>query len=339
MASVPRQIFAIGDIHGCAAELRRLIAILPLTSDSTLVFLGDYVDRGPASREVIETILALKEEYEVVTLTGNHEAMLTDFLADPCSSRAGTFFYNGGGATLASYSTGDGDYDIPTDHIEFFESLRLVYQTDDYFFVHAGVPNVPLEDLDPEPNRSYLLWTRKPFLESSYNWSKLIIHGHTPHPQIEVRPNRINLDTGCVLGNRLSAIELPARRVHAVTSDRKPGRTYLISPDPRRRAVRFPGAIPVLIRSGEVSVELETLNHNEFGMFCRDASGAELPVVRRGESLHGIIGPDSEAPVEFEGQVIRCHLEEDGIYYAIKINALVEEEEEAPAVTEGASEP
>lgn len=328
MASNSRHIFAIGDIHGCANELRRLLSILPTTPDSTLVFLGDYIDRGPASRDVIEEILEASERCHVVNLIGNHESMLTDFLEDPESSRAGTFFYNGGGATLASYGTGNGEFTIPPSHRAFFEGLQLTWQTDDYFFVHAGVPNVPLAELDPEPNRNYLLWTRKPFLESSFDWQKLIVHGHTPHPDVEVRPNRINMDTGCVLGNRLSAIELPARRVHAVKSERKPGRTYLKSPDARRRAVRFPGAIPVHIRSGKVRAELETLNHNEFGMFCRDTSDSDVPVVKKGAVLHGIIAPDTEAPVEFEGQVIRCHLEEDGIYYAIKIISLVDDEPE-----------
>src|SRR5688500_9784566 len=110
-------LFAIGDIHGCVDELRQLLNQLPRSSESTLVFLGDYIDRGPASREVIDTLLGLAQQDHVVPLMGTHEAMFHDFLRDPHSPGGASFIYNGRSATLASYANGD-QYVIPESHIE-----------------------------------------------------------------------------------------------------------------------------------------------------------------------------------------------------------------------------
>ena len=94
----PEKIFAIGDVHGCAGELRMLLNKLPLTRDSVVVFLGDYVDRGPDSKQVIDTVLELREQCKVVTLKGNHEALFLSFLKDPSSEAAGMFIYKIGRA-------------------------------------------------------------------------------------------------------------------------------------------------------------------------------------------------------------------------------------------------
>ncbi|MCJ8277615.1 MAG: serine/threonine protein phosphatase, partial [Bdellovibrionales bacterium] len=95
------RIFAIGDIHGCAEELNKLISLLPLNSEDTLVFLGDYIDRGPNSKKVVDIILDLKKNYNVICLKGNHEAMINEFIDDPSSPQAGLFIMNGGSSTLA----------------------------------------------------------------------------------------------------------------------------------------------------------------------------------------------------------------------------------------------
>ena len=115
------KLFAIGDVHGCAAELRSLLDKLPLTPGCSIVFIGDYIDRGTHSREVVETIFDLAGAYPVVTLMGNHESMLLDFVADPHSEDAGMFIYHGGSATLASYADDDGKFRIPEAHLAFFE--------------------------------------------------------------------------------------------------------------------------------------------------------------------------------------------------------------------------
>lgn len=212
------RLFAIGDIHGQFEELILLLQQLPLVASSTLVFLGDYVDRGLQSKEVIQKIIDLQGSYNVITLLGNHEQMFLNYLQDPLCGIGSSFLQNGGTATLASYSTELGDYEVLPEHKRFLQSLRLSYQTKDYFFVHAGVPKIPLKDLDEEKHKAEMLWIRERFLVGNYSWEKIIVHGHTPTIEVEITPNRINLDTGCVYGNRLSAIGLPSNTVYSVPS-------------------------------------------------------------------------------------------------------------------------
>src|SRR3954463_10575248 len=119
----PDSLFAIGDVHGCAEELRALIQKLPLRRDSLVVFLGDYIDRGPDSRGVVDTILDLQQYCRVVCLLGNHELMLREFLDGSDSRRVARFIYNGGSATLSSYADHDGVFVMPEEHRDFFDSL------------------------------------------------------------------------------------------------------------------------------------------------------------------------------------------------------------------------
>src|SRR5438105_13173689 len=114
-------VFAIADIHGCDEELRLLLRQLPLTRDSRVIFLGDYIDRGPNSRGVVETILELQEYCHVTCLLGNHELMLREFLDGSDPRLSARFIYNGGGATLASYSNDDAVFVIPEGHVESLE--------------------------------------------------------------------------------------------------------------------------------------------------------------------------------------------------------------------------
>jgi len=315
----PEKLFAIGDVHGCATELRRLLNRLPLTPDCTIVFVGDYIDRGAQSKEVIDTILELGQTYRVVPLLGNHESMLLDFLADPQSEEAGMFIYNGGSATLASYGNNRGEFSVPQAHLEFFRNLALRHQTEDYFFVHAGVPNVPLEILDMEKYRMQMLWIRKPFHRSHFSWSRRIVHGHTPVPEAELCDNRINIDTGCVHNRFLTAIELPEAVVYTTPREPKAPRVHLRDRSSKRVAVRFEGAVPVYVYRGHEVWQLETLNYNEFGMYLRDnrPGGEELFAV--GEVIVGDIGSRSHELVNFEGEVVRVNRGSDGVYYAVKM--------------------
>ena len=164
-----QRFFAIGDVHGCATELKLLLNKLPLDSESTVVFLGDYVDRGNESKDVIQTVIDLSKEYNVVALAGNHELMFLDFLREPSSAKGGLFIYNGGASTLASYGADDGTYTIPEEHIRFLQSLKLFHEVDGYVFVHAGLPDIPLATIDPVRDQQYLTWVRGRFYASTYD--------------------------------------------------------------------------------------------------------------------------------------------------------------------------
>ena len=204
------KIFAIGDIHGCFDKLRSLMDKIDIDIDrDIIVFLGDYIDRGPSSFEVVEYLIDLKKHFrKSVFLKGNHEEMLEKYLS---GYNKLAFLVNGGQETLESYMKQSyifGASPIPHEHLEFFESLLLFYETDNYIFVHAGLKeNVPLEMQEPFD----LLWIRNSFIRSDYDFGKLVIFGHTPFPEPLVQPNKIGIDTGAVYGNKLTCIELPGQ--------------------------------------------------------------------------------------------------------------------------------
>ncbi len=204
-----RRLVAIGDIHGCLDKLEELLQRIPVNwEQDTVIFLGDYIDRGPDSKGVLDLLISLKEIYgeNIVFLKGNHEAMLQDYLKGYDMS---FFLVNGGRSTLLSYGVDPESYerlDLPLEHQRFLEQLLLFYETEDYFFVHAGVrPGVPLENQLPED----MLWIRGPFIESKYDWGKRIIFGHTVFSLPRVEENKIGIDTGAVYGGRLTALILP----------------------------------------------------------------------------------------------------------------------------------
>ncbi len=204
------RIFAIGDIHGYLNKLEALMRkIKPDPDRDELVFLGDYVDRGPNSKEVVEMVLEIRKAFPRTTcLMGNHEFTLLDYLTyrkDPW-----TFFLNGGIETIHSYElTGeDMESKIPEEHLAFFNSLKPYYETEHYIFVHAGLrEGVPLH----EQTLDDLVWIRREFIESKQDFGKLVIFGHTPFPKPLVHPNKIGIDTGAGYGGTLTCLELPGR--------------------------------------------------------------------------------------------------------------------------------
>jgi serine/threonine protein phosphatase 1 len=313
-------LFVVGDIHGCALELELLLRKLPLTDDSTIVFVGDYIDRGPDSRLVVETLLELRQKHRIVTLMGNHEGMLHDFLDSPASLGGGMFVYNGGSSTLASYADQLGEYHIPEEHVAFFRGLELYWETPEYFFVHAGVPQIPLEELDPEERREELLWIRD-MSESFYAWSKVIVHGHCQVGEPEIAANHINIDTGCVYDGRLSAIELRSREVYGVPRQQREPPRYLRDIRSKRRAIRFEGAIPVQIDRPEIPLHFLTVNYSEIGMYLRALSTYGAVGLRVGESVTGFIGVHGPWRVRFWGEVVRRDEGPEGAYYAVHIRA------------------
>jgi diadenosine tetraphosphatase ApaH/serine/threonine PP2A family protein phosphatase len=219
-------LYAVGDIHGRAdllADLLRQIEADAAGRDATkktLVFLGDYIDRGPNSRGVVDMLLGGPlEGFETYFLKGNHEALLLDFLVDP--SRLDHWLINGGDATMASYGVDLGrlrvqDADdetwrdafasvLPAAHLHFFKSLRLGVSVGDYLFVHAGVrPGVPIA----AQAEADLIWIRGEFLDSDEPFGKIVVHGHTPAKGPVIRANRIGIDTGAVFSGQLTALRL-----------------------------------------------------------------------------------------------------------------------------------
>ncbi len=313
------KVFAIGDIHGCATELIELLDQLPLEADSTVVFLGDYVDRGPHSRQVIDTILDLKSRHHVVALLGNHEAMMLEFFKDPSSPLAGFFILNGGSATLASYVTEGNHYEVPKHHLAFLESLSVFYETESHFFVHAGVPNIHLKDIDPEKHRNELTWIRHTFLNSDFPWEKTIVHGHTPNTEIQQTERRINLDTGCVFNGHLTAMEVLSREVYQVRAKQEIPLTFLKeNPQISRVAKRFLGEIPVYIETPEGYDLFSTVNYNEFGLLIVDTSGGDR-IFEVGQILKGKIGDLTTEQISFTGEVVRHQKRNNDIAYGIKM--------------------
>jgi serine/threonine protein phosphatase 1 len=203
-----KRIYAIGDIHGCYDKLCRLIDRIDIRwSRDTLVLLGDYIDRGPRSYEVLEYLIALKKEHpDTIFLKGNHEAMFLDFLSGTDTL---TYLYNGGQRTLDSYyryNMSAEHLTIPKEHLDFLNSLVLCHQTEDYIFAHAGVRSgIPLS----EQVEKDLLWIREPFVGEPNDFEKTVVFGHTPFPEPLVQPGKIGIDTGAVYGNRLTCVRLP----------------------------------------------------------------------------------------------------------------------------------
>jgi predicted phosphodiesterase len=210
------KIFAIGDIHGCISQLDRLVAQLHIDAhNDTLIFIGDYIDRGPDPKGVIDYIIDMRRSVRnVVCLSGNHEDMFLNYCLDRRDKEL--YMSNGGAHTLWSYGfteEGSEELILPENHRDFFNSLLTYYEKDDYIFVHAGLrPGIPLDRQDRED----LLWIRLEFISSLYDFGKTVIFGHTPFslnkPLIE--NNKIGIDTGAVYGGRLTCIELPEMKIY-----------------------------------------------------------------------------------------------------------------------------
>jgi serine/threonine protein phosphatase 1 len=222
------RLYAIGDVHGCddllAAVHRKIAADLAArpVGDHRIIHLGDYVDRGPNSAAVVERLVELTARDErVLCLRGNHEAMLLDFLEDPFEGGQ-AFLGNSGDKTLASYGVPieagglSSMRDIigllyttlqvlPVEHRQFIARLPYSFRFGDFFFCHAGVrPGVPLD----EQSEHDLLWIREPFHSSNVDFGAVVVHGHTPVKAPEICPNRIDIDTGAVLGGPLTCLAL-----------------------------------------------------------------------------------------------------------------------------------
>ena len=219
-----KRLYAIGDVHGRVDLLREIhAAILADTASfqggKQVIYLGDVVDRGQESKQVIELLLNEPlSGFESIHLMGNHEYAVLNFLDDP-ESIPGWLSW-GGRELLYSYGIMSGlnpspvelrklgrelKMTMPSEHVEFLESGHLCHQEGGYYFVHAGVrPGVALEKQRFEDQ----LYIREPFISSTKNHGAVIVHGHTISEQVELLPNRIGLDTGAYYSGVLSCLVL-----------------------------------------------------------------------------------------------------------------------------------
>lgn len=208
-----QKIIAIGDIHGCVKSLKALLRKLKTFSDATFVFLGDYVDRGPDSKGVVDVLLDFSKKHECVFLRGNHEQM---FMEAIYHGDMEGWFLNGGHSTYSSYSSALGRMKIPDEHEIFYRKTRFFYDTPEYLFVHAGLKadQTIQESLDDPNNYESFLWERSHLYTRDNVWEKTVVFGHTPEPIPYVGENMLGIDTGCVYKSRdglgtLTAVLLP----------------------------------------------------------------------------------------------------------------------------------
>lgn len=243
------RVYAIGDVHGCRHELGMMLDLIEQDLSATpiedhrIIFLGDYCDRGPDVCGVIERLMALQAQDErVICLLGNHDDKLRKARKTMDPRGFAMFLRYGGAATLASYGADAGELQmlelqadenarkqlrdiartvVPQAHFDFFDSLPRSFSLGDYFFCHAGVhPDRELHKQDEED----LIWIREPFLSHKMPLKKVVVHGHTRQTKVDVRENRINVDTSCSYGGALSCVvleqktyrflQVPARKQH-----------------------------------------------------------------------------------------------------------------------------
>ena len=213
--------YIIGDIHGyysrLAALYDTLISVIQKTD--TIIFLGDYIDRGPQSYEVVDFLIqvARVDAFTSVFLKGNHEDMLLKYLGG--EDHGGAYMMNGGDATIRSYTRRGGGFVLPESHLDFFNGLELYYEGDDFIAVHAGLnPEAVCLEAQEEFD---LLWIREDFYRADRRWEKTVIFGHTPAMAIgghgpayrDERRNIIGIDAGVIYGNPLACISWPGGKI------------------------------------------------------------------------------------------------------------------------------
>jgi len=222
-----QRVYAVGDIHGRIDLLDELIAMLQADNanrdhaDTLLIFLGDLIDRGAASREVVTRVRTGIDWAKTITLMGNHEAVMLNIL-DGQTEMLDQWLRFGGIETLKSWGVPgrlveEGTRQdllnalreaVTPEERAWLGRMRTSLRVGDYYFVHAGVrPAIPL-DKQIDDDR---LWIREEFLDSRKKHGAMIVHGHSISHDVEQRPNRIGLDTGAYITGKLTAIGLQGR--------------------------------------------------------------------------------------------------------------------------------
>jgi serine/threonine protein phosphatase 1 len=220
------RVYAVGDIHGRADLLHRIHDLIGDDAASAaslrkvVVYLGDYVDRGPQSFDVVDHLITHPlDGFETVHLKGNHEEFLIRFVKDGAMGTA--WMMNGGSATLVSYGVSAFNLflgkpglkraqkrlagSIPPNHLDFFHGLRLTHVEGDYLFVHAGLrPGVAIAD----QKEGDMIWIRDDFLDADTGFDKMVVHGHSIESEPDIQAYRIGIDTGAYRSGRLTCLVL-----------------------------------------------------------------------------------------------------------------------------------
>ncbi len=231
------RIIAVGDLHGHYGPLKRMLQIIDLGEDDLIIFIGDYIDRGPRSKELVQELIELQLSHtHTVFLRGNHEDMLLGSLGyTAVLSDMSTWLYNGGWATLRSYGLGMDELNrglslwnkaeryealaqvLSEAHIEFFLHLELSVETENFFFCHAGVdPTLSIEQ--GKQNHYNLLWMREHLYAKEYSWEKTLVCGHTPLRDMHISEKLICIDTGLHYYGKLSAVDVKSMEVFQVNT-------------------------------------------------------------------------------------------------------------------------
>jgi serine/threonine protein phosphatase 1 len=224
-----QRVYAIGDVHGCLDRLEAIHALIAEdlaarpTPEPLLLHLGDYVDRGPDSAGVVAKLAAGSPLPHVptVNLMGNHEQMMLAAVATGEPDATELWLANGGADSLLSWGVPPSSQPkewpsfLPKAHLIFMRDLGVCHMAGGYFFVHAGVrPGMPIE----RQTRHDLMWIREPFLSFKDSFGPVVVHGHTPRQEPTIRPNRIGIDTGAVMGGVLTCLVLEEDRLAFITA-------------------------------------------------------------------------------------------------------------------------
>lgn len=236
-----QRVYAIGDVHGRFDLLQDLIARIAADNagraptEVHVVMLGDLIDRGPQSREIVDYFLKGAPGFASWHfIMGNHEEMLLKLIDNPDSSLMPQFLRFGGRETFESYGAPQRVLDtpdlyspdtlpfyVPEEHRAFMRKMEDGILVGDYFFTHAGIrPGVPLDQQEHQDLR----WIRKGFLESEADHGMIVIHGHTVLDEVEIRPNRIGIDTGAYASGRLTALGLEGTERWFIQTEGEPGK-------------------------------------------------------------------------------------------------------------------
>jgi serine/threonine protein phosphatase 1 len=233
-----RRLYCVGDIHGRLDLLEELHERIRADAEGFegskgIVYLGDFIDRGAQSKQVVDLLIEQPMAgFEAIHLLGNHERAMLDFLDYPKSAAAWLNF--GGQSTLLSYGVGLGRVQLlqqvdvlrdeledrlPRSHRDFLAGCRLLHAEGSYCFAHAGIrPGVPLE----EQSADDLLWIREEFTRSEADHGCIVVHGHSISEEVEMRPNRIGIDTGAFYSGLLTALVLEGSEQRLLQTGRAP---------------------------------------------------------------------------------------------------------------------